>query len=110
MERSTRPPELQAEIELLAGIGARQLPAWRPTVQPIGSSAGTLAFGVVFASSPARAAGGERFAASILVLAWPDPATDWLHQPGAEFIVSEGTTIIGRGRVIAVGGVGGIDA
>lgn len=105
-----RPPELQTEIELLAGVGARQLPAWRPAVQPIGSSAETLALGVVFASSPTRATGGENFAASFHALAWPDPATDWLHQAGAEFNVSEGAAIVGRGRVIAVGGVSGIDA
>ena len=110
MERSARPPELQAEIELLSGVGARQLPACRPTVRPIDSSPDALALGVAFASSPPRAIGGERFAASIVVLAWPDSATDWLHQPGAKFNVYEGATIVGLGCILAVGGVSGIDA
>lgn len=110
MDRSMRAPELQSEIELLSGVGARHLPAWRPNVRPVDSSPETLTFGVAFASSPQCAAGGERFTANLVVLAWPDPATDWLHQPGVEFNLTEGSTTIGHGRVLALGGAGGIDA
>jgi len=110
MDRSKRTPELQVEIELLSGVGARQLPAWRPNVRPIDSSSEALTFGVVFVSSPQRAAGGERFVANLVVLAWPDPTTDWLHQPGVAFNLTEGSATIGHGRVLAVGGVSGIDA
>jgi len=79
-------------------------------VRPIDSTPDALALGVVFASSPPRAIGGERFAASIVALAWPDPATDWLHQLGATFVLLEGATMVGHGCVLAVGGVTGIDA
>ena len=110
MERSSRPPELQTEIELLPGVGARQILAWRPTVRPVDSSSDAIALGVVFASAPQRAIGGERFVASIVALAWPDPTADWLYQPGAKFSVSEGSTTIGYGSVLVVGGVSSIDA
>ena len=110
MERSAQPPELHAEIELLAGVGSRQPQTWRPTVRPDDSSTEALALGIVFSSSPHQAVGGERFAAKIVVLAWPDIATDWLYQPGAKFSVSEGTAIVGRGCILAVGGINGIDA
>ena len=110
MERSAQPPELQTEIEFLSGVGARQLKAWRPTVHPLDSFPDAPALGVVLASSPQSAIGGERFVAKIIALAWPDPATDWLYQPGAKFSVSEGDAIIGLGCVLAVGGVSGNDA
>jgi hypothetical protein len=110
MERSAQPPELYAEIELLPGVGARRLQTWRPAVRPAHSSTEVPAFGIVFSSSPHQAVGSERFAARIVVLAWPDSATDWLHQPGVEFSISEGTTTVGRGRILAVGDVNGIDA
>ena len=110
MERSAQPPELHAEIELLPGVGTRRLESWRPAVRPAHSDAVAPAFGIVFSSSPHQAVGGERFSARIAVLAWPDSATDWLHQPGVEFSISEGATTVGYGRILAVGGASGIDA
>jgi hypothetical protein len=98
------------EIELLPGVGMRQLQNWRPAVQPAHSSTEAPALGIVFSSSPHQAAGGEQFVARLVVLAWPDSATEWLHQAGAEFCVLEGATTVGHGRILEVCGGNGIGA
>jgi len=99
-------PLLTAEAILLPVSQSRRLlPSWRPTVLPF--TGGKLdsaapALGIAFAGDAGEAEVGRPFSCSFQLLAWPDPLCE-RFAVGTEFAFMEGTAIVGKGKVMAVG-------
>ena len=101
-------PLIQAEATLLPiAHRPRLIPGWRPTVALVapGTSDPDLhapALGIGFFDGPGQAQIGSRFFCTFRCIAWPDPLCQRLTA-GVEFAFLEGTTVVGVGKVVAVG-------
>ena len=101
-----RGPIVEAQATLLPSAnGPRHVVAWRPTIAPSLSTGepdlSAPASGIAFAHGPAQADIGQVFTCGLQLLAWPDPLCT-RFAPGVEFVLLEGATTVGRGKVIAV--------
>ena len=103
-----RGPLFQAQATLRAAAQhPRLVPGWRPVISPIVASTGepdlsVPALGIAFASGPGQAHPGNTFSCAFHVLAWPDPLCDRIAV-GVEFAFLEGLSVVGIGKVVAVG-------
>jgi hypothetical protein len=101
-----RSPIVEAEATLLpAASRPRLLTTWRPVAAPALTTGEpdltAPPLGVAFEYGPTSAHIGQPFACGFQLLAWPDPLCS-RFEAGVKFVLLEGATTVGRGKVVAV--------
>lgn len=95
-----RAPVLWVKVRWVGEARRRVLDHWRPCIRAINASTDAICFGIAFQDvSPPDAAGEPSFESHLQLLAWPDPAVQWVCRIGSRFEIVEGTQVVATGVV-----------